>query len=81
MNQEFLRPRLVGRRFDVSRAYVFENSSDGRYTDNTYEWCAPGVASERATLQDMPRGDLGSPFARAFRENSGYYISDMAAFK
>jgi EAL domain-containing protein (putative c-di-GMP-specific phosphodiesterase class I) len=29
----------------------------------------------------MPWDDLGSPFARAFRENSGYYSSDMAAFK
>ncbi|MDQ7161010.1 sensor domain-containing diguanylate cyclase [Lactobacillus delbrueckii] len=70
----------IGEELKASRAYIFQLNEKQLY-DNTYEWCAPGVASERATLQDMPRGDLGSPFARAFRENSGYYISDMAAFK
>lgn len=70
----------IGEELGAARAYIFQLNEKQLY-DNTYEWCAPGVASERATLQDMPRDDLGSPFARAFRENSGYYISDMAAFK
>ncbi len=70
----------IGEELGAARAYIFQLNEKQLY-DNTYEWCAPGVASERATLQDMPRDDLGSPFARAFRENSGYYISDMAPFK
>lgn len=70
----------IGEELGAARAYIFQLNEKELY-DNTYELCAPGVASERATLQDMPRDDLGSPFARAFRENSGYYISDMAAFK
>lgn len=70
----------IGEELGAARAYIFQLNEKQLY-DNTYEWCAPGVASERATLQDMPRANLGSSFARAFRENSGYYISDIAAFK
>ncbi|MGM9905791.1 EAL domain-containing protein [Lactobacillus sp.] len=70
----------IGEKLGAARTYIFQ-LNDKQLYDNTYEWCAPGVVSERATLQDMPRADLGSPFAQAFRENSGYYISDMAAFK
>lgn len=70
----------IGEELGAARAYIFQLNEKQLY-DNTYEWCAAEVASERATLQDIPRADLGSPFARAFRENSGYYISDMAAFK
>ena len=70
----------IGEELGATRAYIFQLNEKQLY-DNTYEWCAAEVASERATLQDMPRDDFGSPFARAFRENFGYYISDMAAFK
>lgn len=70
----------IGEELGAARAYIFQLNEKQLY-DNTYEWCAAEVASERATLQDMPRDDFGSPFARAFRENFGYYISDMAAFK
>lgn len=70
----------IGEELGAARAYIFQLNEKQLY-DNTYEWCAPGVSSERATLQGMPRDDLGSPFARAFRENSGYCSSNMAAFK
>lgn len=37
-----------------SRAYVFEFNEDKTYMDNTFEWCKPGVVSQRADLQNMP---------------------------
>ena len=49
---------IVGKRFDVSRAYIFENSSDGKYCDNTYEWCNEGIAPEKDNLQHYPYEDV-----------------------
>lgn len=41
----------LGRLFHVSRAYIFENSADGEYCSNTFEWCGDGVASLRTVRQ------------------------------
>ena len=38
---------IIGKRFDVSRAYIFENTDDGKYCDNTYEWCSEGILPEK----------------------------------
>ena len=45
---------IVGRRFDVSRTYIFENSQDGNFTDNTYEWCNEGILPQKQFLQHFP---------------------------
>ena len=44
----------IGRRFDLSRVCIFENSADSATTSNTYEWCAPGVVSIKEDCQDLP---------------------------
>ncbi|MEG1777671.1 MAG: diguanylate cyclase, partial [Angelakisella sp.] len=36
---------LIGKFFNVSRTYIFENSPDGCLTSNTYEWCNDDIAS------------------------------------
>ena len=38
---------VVGCQFDVSRAYVFENSEDGCFCSNTFEWCNVGISSQK----------------------------------
>ncbi len=43
---------VVGKQFNVSRVYIFENTEDGRYTSNTYEWCNEGISSQMAYLQN-----------------------------
>lgn len=67
---------IVGKRFDVSRAYVFENSEDGKYTDNTYEWCDEGVEPERDNLQHFPYSDLEG-YEELFINNSIFYCRDI----
>lgn len=37
---------VVGKRFDVSRAYIFETNDVGKYYKNTYEWCNEGIEPE-----------------------------------
>ena len=45
--------RLV-RLLAVDRGYLFEFSEDLRLMSNTHEWCAPGVESMVARMQDLP---------------------------
>ncbi len=44
----------LGRGAGVSRAYVFLDRPGGAFTDNTHEWCAVGVPSQRENLQGIP---------------------------
>lgn len=40
--------------FSGDRAYIFESDEEKRETRNTYEVCAPNVASEKDSLQHVP---------------------------
>lgn len=69
---------IVGRRFDVSRAYVFENSLDGKYTDNTYEWCNEKVKAQKQFLQHYPYENVKG-YQELFRDNAIFYCRDIHA--
>src|SRR5690606_33791247 len=43
----------VGEFLDVSRAYVFQLRASERLLDNTHEWCAAGVPSQKEALQSI----------------------------
>jgi len=40
--------------FSADRSYIFLFSQDYQFADNVYEWCAPGVSSQRERLQHVP---------------------------
>ena len=44
----------MGRRFNLSRVCIFEDQSDQGTTNNTYEWCAPGVMRIKEDCQNLP---------------------------
>lgn len=45
----------VGQYYHADRAYLFEPTPAKRgYWDNTFEWCAPGVAPQHGNLQKVP---------------------------
>lgn len=67
---------IVGRRFDVSRAYVFENSFCGNYADNTYEWCNEGIIPQKEFLQQYPYEKVEG-YKDLFRDNSVFYCRDI----
>lgn len=44
----------IGKHSGVSRVYIFEDSADGNFTSNTYEWCNEGVSAQIDELQGVP---------------------------
>jgi PAS domain S-box-containing protein len=48
----------TGRFVEADRAYLFVLSDEGRTMNNTHEWCAPGILSQRDALQDMRVDDF-----------------------
>ncbi|GKH31624.1 diguanylate cyclase [Muricomes sp. OA1] len=71
---------VVGKQFDVSRAYVFENTSDGKYTTNTYEWCSKGIEPEIDNLKNLEFKDYGD-YEKLFGEDSIFYCRDIHTLK
>lgn len=66
---------IVGRRFDVSRAYIFESTEDGKYHTNTYEWCNKGINPEMQNLQNIDASEAGD-YKTMFDDNSIFYCRD-----
>jgi len=63
----------------ADRAYVFLMSADGRYTNNTHEWCAAGIKPEIDNLQNIQVSDL-SWWLTQFRDKGHVLlprVSDM----
>lgn len=68
---------IIGRAYDVSRVYIFENSNDDQLCSNTFEWCNEGVAPEIDNLQGISyEKDLGGYFQN-FDENGVFYCCDI----
>lgn len=67
---------IVGKQFDVSRAYVFESSEDGECCSNTYEWCNNGILPERENLQNVLYSQFGD-YKKLFADNSVFYCRDI----
>ncbi len=71
---------IVGRQFDVSRVYIFENSEDDTHCTNTFEWCNDGVAPEIQNLSHVSyETDLGGIYLDNFDENGIFYCRDVAS--
>lgn len=66
----------VGRRCEASRAYIFENSQDGRCMCNTFEWCEAGVSPQIDNLRAVPFAELGDYYAN-FNQDGVFYCQDV----
>lgn len=44
----------LGELFQVDRTYIFEFTADGKFMDNTYEWCAESISPQIENLQNLP---------------------------
>ena len=74
--QEIL--EIIGRHFDVSRVYIFENSDDDQYCTNTFEWCSEGIPPEKENLQHISyEDDLEGRYLANFDENGLFYCQDI----
>lgn len=49
---------MIGSFIDVSRVYIFEDDKKKAVSNNTYEWCAHGVAPQIDILQNVPFDEI-----------------------
>ena len=68
---------LVGRKMNVSRVYIFENSDDNRYCYNTFEWCNEGIAPEIQNLQGISYEEDIAGYVDMYNEQGIFYCPDI----
>lgn len=68
---------LVGRKMNVSRVYVFENSDDNKTCSNTYEWCNTGIQPEIHNLQGIRYEEDIAGYVDMYDENGIFYCPDI----
>lgn len=72
---------IVGRQYNVSRAYIFEIcEEDTTRFSNTFEWCKEEVTPEIDQLQNVPYGgkDGVGGFFDSYDEQGLFYCSDIS---
>ena len=69
--------KMAGRKFNVSRVYIFEDSKDGLWCRNTFEWCNEGVEPAIDQLQHVDYDELGGQYRNHFDENGIFYCQDV----
>ncbi len=67
----------LGEFLGADRTYVFLFADGGQKMSNTHDWCAPGIDSERALLQDLSVDDF-SLTARAIAKGETLKIASLA---
>ena len=68
---------LVGRKMNVSRVYVFENSDDNRRCSNTFEWCNEGIEPEIHNLQNISYEEDIAGYMDMYNEQGIFYCPDI----
>lgn len=61
----------------ASRAYIFLFRDANQFMDNTHEWCAQGVSSEKDNLQDIPTSEFGW-WMKKISDNEIIYIKALS---
>lgn len=69
---------VLGKRFDVSRAYILEFSGDGKYVSNTLEWCNDGISPQKDNLQNVPC-EMLDEYTRSFESSSIFFCRNVSA--
>ena len=65
----------VGKRFSVSRAYIFEKSGQGCF--HTFEWCSEGISPQPYAQQMIPNEQFHERCRETFDENGIFYCPDI----
>ncbi len=67
----------IGRKYDISRAYVFEMASDRQVAVNTFEWCASHAAPEIENLRELPVEAVSAHYEALFAGDGLLYCYDI----
>ncbi len=68
---------MMGKSANVSRVYIFEDSSDGSHCVNTFEWCNEGITPEIQNLQYVSYETDIPGHRENFDENGLFYCHDV----
>ena len=69
----------LGEHYDVSRAYIFEDSDNHAYCSSTFEWCAKGVQPFTKDTRAVYYGrDLSGSYMDNYDENGVLSCSDVS---
>ncbi len=69
----------LGKALKSERVYIFEKKKNDTF-DNTYEWCAGGVAPQKENLQDVPY-EAVAIWHESFLKNQNVIIKDVELIK
>ena len=69
----------IGQYFESERAYIFEDLGNG-ICQNTYEWCADGVASQKENLQKVPV-DVVSLWYKRFLNGKSVIVGSVESIR
>jgi len=69
----------IGNKFQCARVYIFEFKKNQTFS-NTYEWCAPGVISQKELLQNEPL-DMITSWIRMFQDNQMVIIEKLESIR
>jgi PAS domain S-box-containing protein len=69
----------IGTFTGADRAYVFLSRNDGERIDNTHEWCAEGIESQKGQLQDIAMNRDLPWFAQRIKTQEVLHIADVTA--
>ena len=68
---------FVGKTFNVSRAYIFENTDNGECCRNTFEWCSEGISHEINLSQTFSyKDDFGGNYFQN-ADDGVFYCHDI----
>jgi len=68
---------FVGRNFNVSRVYIFENNEDNTTCSNTFEWCNDGIEPQKDMLQNVSYITDIPGWPDLYKENNLVYCTDI----
>jgi PAS domain S-box-containing protein len=68
----------MGRFVSADRAYLFDYDFVARTSSNTHEWCAEGIASGQANLQNLPL-DWDPDWVATHQRGEPIYVPDVDA--
>lgn len=66
----------VGSYYQAARTYIFEFDREKGVTNNTFEWCGPGVSREIDNLQDVPL-EVVDDWIKKFESDGAFAISSV----
>lgn len=68
---------IIGKEMNVSRVYIFENSPDGKYCSNTFEWCNEDIEPQIDVLQSISYEDDIPGYLDNFNEDGIFFCGDI----